>query len=685
MRSSPSASARSAQPPADSLTATKAGVIASAFAECDLSRDVIAELAEHATPRLIARGTVISGGADADRCFVLDVGHVTRSSIKDGVERVLGTAEPGDVIGGDEIASVTATPDETVRATTDVRLLELDLPTLRRVAAAQPALQRFFRDHAERAMLERLVRATRTFDETSSEDLRGLVQSIERRSVSAGSTIVKQGDDGDEAYVVVSGSVDVIDESTERTLASLTTGAMFGEAALVNETHRNATVRAHDDVTLLVLRSDPFLAVVRNSETAKARMIDLLNSRERPLRACGIEETRQAAPGGTEIVVLKHLATKTYVRLSGDSLFLWERADGTHTIRDLATALFMERHHFAPQVVVDTMNHLRAKGFLQSSSRAVRQSGTVNRAGVVRVLDAARRVLTASVHVHDVDAAFATAYRIVGRPFFTMPGAVIMALFALAGMVLFAASTQKAVAILWTAHGFISFAIILLPAYALLIVLHETGHGFGVKAVGRSVESVGIGWYWFGPIAFVDTSDTWAATPAQRILVSACGLAMNLIVAAIASIVAYASPQPIVSVVAWQFALTAYIGVVENLNPLLEFDGYYILADLLDRPNLRRQSLAWLGTNIGQLLRRPGLVRGHRIEFAYAVGAFCYIVFAAAQSLVLYHVIGQQRLAAVMPAQVAAALAWILPILLAATALAALLGEMRRVSDAAAA
>jgi len=196
------------------------------------------------------------------------------------------------------------------------------------------------------------------------------------------------------------------------------------------------------------------------------------------------------------------------------------------------------------------------------------------------------------------------------------------------------------------------------------------------------VASVGVGWYWFGPIAFVDTSDSWAASRAQRILVSAAGLATNLLLASIASAIAFWSPMPLVAVAAWQFALTAYIGVIENLNPLLEYDGYYMLVDLLDRPNLRRQSLQWLGSHLRQALREPSIVRGHRIEFAYGVGAFCYIVFAAGQSLLFYHVVGQQRLAHFIPANAAATIAWVLPIGFAALALAALLAEMRKAGDA---
>jgi putative peptide zinc metalloprotease protein len=682
MKNSASGSANSPLTAADGDSSAE--LIASAFAGGDLSHRDLEFLSAGARDRHVPAGAAIANEGDPGACFVVRRGHLTLTQELGGVQRVVGTAAPGDVIGGDAFATATTQPlAVTIAAAGDADVLELDAAAFRAVVATSPGLTRLLSEHAERALLERLVRATTSFDGVSSDALRGLVQTIERRRAAAGEAIIVQGDEASEAFVIVDGSVDVIDESTQRTLATLGKGALFGETALLNEDHRNATVRAHDDTALLVLRREPFMSVVRSNAVAKARMIDLLNSRERPLRATGIQETRQVAADGSPIAVLKNPVKHTFFRLSGDSLFLWELADGTHTIRDLATALFTERRHFAPQVVIDTVHHLRSGGFLYSTSAfAETADETAATSPLDRVLGAARRALTATAHFHDVDAAFGTMYRTVGRPLFSWPAAIVIALMTIAGMVLFAWSTPKAVAILWTPHGIVSFTLFLLPAYFVLIVLHEIGHGVGVKAVGRTVASVGVGWYWFGPIAFVDTSDSWAASRRQRVLVSAAGLATNLVLASIASAIAYTAPFPLVAVAAWQFALTAYIGVVENLNPLLEYDGYYILVDLLDRPNLRRQSLQWLGSHVRRLLREPRLVRGHGIEFAYGVGAFCYIAFAAGQSLLFYHYVGEQRLAHIIPAAIAATIAWVVPIVFAAVALAALLGEMRKAGDA---
>ena len=682
MKNSASASANS--PPANT---SSRDLIAAAFAGCDLLPADLASLLDAAHDRHVLAGTVIASEGDDGACFIVRSGALSFTRVHKGVERVVGTAAPGDLVGGETLLAGPATPfGSAVVATTDAGIVALDAATVRRALDTSPALAQRFRDRAESALVEQIVRATTSFDGVSSADLRNLVQSVERRRVAAGDTIITEGDEADEAFVIVEGSVDVVDEPTQRVLATLRNGALFGETALINEDHRNATVRAHDETTLLVLRREPFLKIVRNNATAKARMIDLLNSRDRPLRSAGIEVTRQTANDGSEIAVLKNPLKHTYFRLSAESVFLWERFDGTHTIRDLATALFTERHVFAPHVVIDTVRQLRSRGFVASNSsfteeRVADAEGSAS--PFVRFAVAAQRILTATAHFHDVDAAFGAMYRAGGRVLFTRPAAAIMGVVALAGMLLFALATPRAVAVLWTPHGFVSFALLLLPVYFVLIVLHEVGHGLAVKAVGRSVESVGIGWYWFGPIAFVDTSDAWAATRLKRILVSAAGLVINLLLAAVASAIAFTAHQPIVAVASWQFALTAYIGVLENLNPLLEFDGYYILVDLLDRPNLRRQSLRWMGSHLRQLVRRPSVVRGHAIEFAYAVGAFCYIVFAAGQSLLFYHFVGEQRLAHIIPAQLAAIVAWVFPLALAVAAFATLLAEMRKVSGVA--
>src|SRR5207248_6507662 len=85
--------------------------------------------------------------------------------------------------------------------------------------------------------------------------------------------------------------------------------------------------------------------------------------------------------------------------------------------------------------------------------------------------------------------------------------------------------------------------LFLIPANLAAILIHEAGHAFTVKAFGREVPRGGIGWYWFGPIAFVDTSDMWLADRWPRIAVSLAGGYANLVLPPLAPLAACLVPD----------------------------------------------------------------------------------------------------------------------------------------------
>jgi hypothetical protein len=79
----------------------------------------------------------------------------------------------------------------------------------------------------------------------------------------AGQTVFRQGDDGDCAYFIRIGEVEVVDESTGAVLASLHSGQYFGEMALIADAPRNATVRAITPVELAVLGKRNFIDMMK--------------------------------------------------------------------------------------------------------------------------------------------------------------------------------------------------------------------------------------------------------------------------------------------------------------------------------------------------------------------------------------------------------------------------------------
>jgi putative peptide zinc metalloprotease protein len=208
-----------------------------------------------------------------------------------------------------------------------------------------------------------------------------------------------------------------------------------------------------------------------------------------------------------------------------------------------------------------------------------------------------------------------------------------------------------------------------IPATLVALLVHEAGHAFTTKHFGREVPRVGIGWYWFGPVAYVDTSDMWLEGRWPRIAVSLAGPYTNLVLGSLASIAAWFVPNAVLSAVLLEFALLSYLGVLLNLNPLMEFDGYYVLSDLLEKPNLRPLALAWLGRDLIPALRTSGRLKGHRLELLYGLASVLYVALMGVLTVVLYRLVVQGWMEGILPDVLAAAV-----VVLAAVSV---LGELR--------
>jgi putative peptide zinc metalloprotease protein len=216
-----------------------------------------------------------------------------------------------------------------------------------------------------------------------------------------------------------------------------------------------------------------------------------------------------------------------------------------------------------------------------------------------------------------------------------------------------------------------------IPATLVALLVHEAGHAFTTKHFGREVPRVGIGWYWFEPVAYVDTSDMWLEGGWPRIAVSLAGPYTNLVIGSLASIAAWFVPNVVLSAVLWEFALLSYLGVLLNLNPLMEFDGYFVLSDHLEKPNLRPRALSWLGRDLIPALRTSGGLKGYQLELFYGLASVLYIALMAVLTVVLYRLVVQGWMEGILPEVLAAGLAWVLAATVVVLAVLSVLGELR--------
>jgi putative peptide zinc metalloprotease protein len=175
--------------------------------------------------------------------------------------------------------------------------------------------------------------------------------------------------------------------------------------------------------------------------------------------------------------------------------------------------------------------------------------------------------------------------------------------------------------------------------FLVLKALHELGHAVVTKAYGGEVHDMGLLILIFTPVPYVDASAAWKFPEKwQRIAVGAAGMAVELFLAAIALFVWLSAEPGLLRTLAFDIVLIAGVStVVFNANPLLRFDGYYMLSDWLESPNLQRRSSRYLGYLCERYLfgsepERPVTARREPAWFvSYAVASFVYrvvVVFA---------------------------------------------------------
>lgn len=147
--------------------------------------------------------------------------------------------------------------------------------------------------------------------------------------------------------------------------------------------------------------------------------------------------------------------------------------------------------------------------------------------------------------------------------------------------------------------------------YAVMVaikVLHEFGHGYACRKLGGEVPEMGVMLLLFNPLPYVDASASTAfRSKWQRILVGGGGMIVELAVAAVAAVVWAHTGKGLVHTLAYNAVVVAsVVTLLFNGNPLLRYDGYHMLSDWLELPNLQSKSsrmALWLLERFGFGLR----------------------------------------------------------------------------------
>lgn len=145
--------------------------------------------------------------------------------------------------------------------------------------------------------------------------------------------------------------------------------------------------------------------------------------------------------------------------------------------------------------------------------------------------------------------------------------------------------------------------------YPVMKVLHELGHGLAIRHWGAQVPQWGVTLLMGTPVPYVEAGAALALPSRwQRAVVAAAGIVVELTLVALGLVLALAvQPGALRDLALVVVAIGGLSSLLVNANPLMRFDGYHLLCDLADLPNLApRSSAYWLHGLRRRVLRLPG-------------------------------------------------------------------------------
>ena len=316
-------------------------------------------------------------------------------------------------------------------------------------------------------------------------------------------------------------------------------------------------------------------------------------NRYRPKLADYVEIREFPLKWGNDYVMVANTRDLLHYRLDPSDIPLVRRMDGTRTVKEIVLDEFESSGDLDPDAITDLVRTLYEGNFLEQRYRDVDE---LVKKALDPVTERRRRLRTfaktLSIEWTDANRVVQWFYDHGLRHAFLRPVIAIEAIVALVGTVAFVRTTQSGDFTVGGASLAGSFAVLWLLDY-LSVFVHELGHALVVVRNGRRIKSAGFMIYFGSPAFFVDGSDGLMMDRGQQIASSFAGPFAEMLVASVSSLIVWWFPDWFLSPTLYTAAALNYYLIILNLIPLLELDGYYILADVIQVPDLRPRSLAF--------------------------------------------------------------------------------------------
>jgi putative peptide zinc metalloprotease protein len=322
--------------------------------------------------------------------------------------------------------------------------------------------------------------------------------------------------------------------------------------------------------------------------------------------------TRQLFEGRSYFVVKDPISLQ-YFRMTAEDYYLATLFDGKRTfgiIRDLYVDRYPHvRLEYTPEELNERVlrfaNDLALMQFL--SVQGQRLKARMDAAKVAKkkkkgLYDLANKIFFFRRSIIDPDRAFGRMAKPVAW-IWTRPAMWVSIVIVALGFIVFLQHQERldgAIANLFSFQN----ALLMVATTFVIKSIHELGHGLTCKHFGGEVHEVGVMALVFQPYFFVNVSDSWTMpNRMHRVLVSFAGIYVELVIAAFATFFwAIVQPGALRDFLFNVIFIASVSTIVFNANPLMRFDGYYIMMDMLEVPNLQGKSRALITHHVKKWL-----------------------------------------------------------------------------------
>ena len=221
---------------------------------------------------------IVREGEPADAFYLLVAGRarVVKNAARDGTtngELSLGVLKAGDTFGEIGLLEQT-TRTLTVRASGDVEALRLDREVFDGLLRERPELRQYFELQVSHRRLSNFFKEFTAFAKLPAPALGELLAELDRKTVSPGALVIREGDPSGPMYIVEEGRLRVFveEEGRRRYIAYYRKGDFFGELSIFKGAPRAASVEAVSECTLSALRQDTFNRLLRTYPEFRSRI-----------------------------------------------------------------------------------------------------------------------------------------------------------------------------------------------------------------------------------------------------------------------------------------------------------------------------------------------------------------------------------------------------------------------------